>query len=190
MPVLYHYSPLLHLPSIMQGGLCRGEIVHPNPTVQRQAVSLTTQTDPERLACWGERTPLEMKTAVRYVCRLDDGDPRLEPARQTWKRLGVPPKFMRVIDPLGQSKWWSFYHGVIGPERFTVQLRSGGGYVEPTADQLAAVVRAVADERGHYESVPHPEYPSVISYAPKDPDASDYWLLEEVFPADRFRVAA
>lgn len=190
MPVLYHYSPLMHLPGIMAGGLFRGEIVHTDPTVCRQAVSLTTQTDPERLACWGERTPLAMKTAVRYVCRIDDGDPLLEPSRQTWKRLGVPPSLMRAIDPLGQSKWWSFYHGIITPERFTVQLRSGNGYVEPTAEQLAAVLQAVSIERDHYESVPHPEYPSVIYYAPKDPNATDYWLLEEVFPADRFQVAA
>jgi hypothetical protein len=54
---------------------------------------------------------------------------------------------------------------------------------------LAAVIRAVADERGQYESVPHPEYPAVICYAPKNPDASDFWLLEEVFPADRFLAA-
>jgi hypothetical protein len=189
MPVLYHYSPLMHLPGIMTGGLSRGDIAHPNPTVCRQAVSLTTQTDPDRLACWGNRTPLARKTAVRYVCRLDDGDPMLEPSRQTWKRLGVPPKFMSRLDPLGQSKWWSFYHGTIPPERYTVQLRSVGGYVEPTADQLAAVVRAVAMERDRYESVPHPVCPAVIYYAPKNPDASDHWLLEELFPADRFRVA-
>jgi len=121
---------------------------------------------------------------------------------------------MRAIDPLGQSKWWSFYHGIITPERFTVQLRSRGGYVEPTAKELAAVLKAVSMEREHYESVPHPEYPAVICYALKglhgwwpaygpateypavicyalkDPNKTDYWLLEAVFPADRFQVAA
>jgi len=52
MPVLYHYSPLLHLPGIVASGWSRGEIIHPDPTVYHQAVSLTTQPDPERLACW------------------------------------------------------------------------------------------------------------------------------------------
>ena len=190
MPTLYHYSPLMHLPLILTHGLSRGEIVHPHRYVNAQAVSLTTQTDPTRLACWGERTTFPPKAAVRYVCRLEDGDPKLEQACQTWKRLGVPAKSMSMIDPLGQSKWWSFYHGTIPIDRITIQLRTGNGYIDPTSEQLADVVRAVQCERDRYEFFPHPEMPSILCMARKDEDMSDEWLPTEAYPADRFHLAA
>lgn len=51
MPHLFHYSPLIHLPPILAEGLYLGEIAHHDQTRALQAVSLTTQADPDRMYC-------------------------------------------------------------------------------------------------------------------------------------------
>src|SRR2546421_122897 len=101
MPVLHHYSPLLHLPAILRDGLARGEIVRPGQRFEAEiVVSLTSQLDPERVHCWGSAAN-PLKTTVRYVCRLPDGDQRLEPYRQAWQRLAVPKLWREHLDPKG-----------------------------------------------------------------------------------------
>ena len=77
MPLLYHYSPLCHLPDILAGGLSKGELADGRlPPRVTGVVNLTSQTDPNRLFCWGP-DPKPASTAVRYVCRIPDGDTRL-----------------------------------------------------------------------------------------------------------------
>ena len=70
MSILYHYSPLIHLPLILREGLTTGEIAQPTLLDRKvaKAVSLTSQTDHERLFFWGGTTSLAFKTAVRFVC--------------------------------------------------------------------------------------------------------------------------
>src|SRR5262249_5588032 len=129
MPVLLHYSPLMHLPAILRGGLAKGEIARPGPRADGEvAVGLTTQTDPDRVHCWGGAAA-PLKTTVRYVCPLPDGDPRLEPCRQAWQRLAVPKRWREHLDPKGESKWWYFWHGTIPLDGRDVQLRGKNGYV-------------------------------------------------------------
>lgn len=184
--VLYHYSPLVHLPPIIRVGLAHGEIAHPNPMVRLTAVSLTTQYDPDRLNCWANAGPDPVKTAVWYVCRLPAGDTRLEPARAAWKRLGVSPRAVKGLDPYGQSKWWSFYHGAIPPAWFTVELRGRHGYVPVTGADLASAVAEVAVVRDRFEFVVPPEMPWGLAAVLKDEsDQSPLWLLEEGYPADQ-----
>jgi hypothetical protein len=181
---LYHYSPLIHLPPILREGLWNGEIAQPDPRRHEVAVSLTTQTDPDRLVCWSTTDP--WKTAVRYVCQVADRDPRLEPARDAWQRLRVPPKARKALDPCGQSKWWYFYKGTIPVDQLTVQLRSEAGYV-PVTD-LDRVVEAVSVERDKFHFVVPEGLPFILDLVPKDKDAPPSWILSEVFPAERFAV--
>lgn len=54
------------------------------------------------------------------MCEITVGDPLLRPAKEVWRELRVRPDFLKALDPHGQSKWWSFYRGVI-PE-------SGSGF--------------------------------------------------------------
>jgi hypothetical protein len=87
VPTLYHYSPLIHLPPILAEGLRLGEIAHHDLRRCDQAVSLTTQADPDRMWCWGVRGDLAFKAAVRYVCDIAGDDPLLRPAREVWREL-------------------------------------------------------------------------------------------------------
>src|SRR5262245_53393104 len=120
MMTLYHYTGLFHLSTILrEGALSRGEIAEPSLQRGEQAVSLTSQTDPDRVLCWGPY-PLPEKTSVRFVCLIPEGDSRLEPARMAWKRLRVGKQFLKALDHYGQSKWWYFCHGPIPSERFRV----------------------------------------------------------------------
>jgi hypothetical protein len=189
MPTLYHYSPLLHLPPICCEGLCQGEIAMHTQTVLHTAVSLTTQTDPCRLACWGGPQPTS--TAIRYRCHIPDGDTKLEPARDTWKRLGVPAKYVREgLDPNGQSKWWYFYHGTIPTNRFSVELRGEAGYVLPSTPELTLVVAEVRAVRDKFHFVVPANKPWALNVVLKDKsDESPFWLLDETHPADRYLAA-
>jgi hypothetical protein len=189
MSILYHYSPLIHLPLILRDGLTTGEIAQPTLLDRKvaTAVSLTSQTDHERLFFWGGTTSLAFKTAVRFVCDIPDGDSKLEPARSVWKRLNVPPKAVKLLDSTGQSKWWFFYHGVIPPERFTVEFWGSKGYVPMTSEQLSPIVAEVSLVRDKFEFLVPPNEPWALDLRLKDEsDQSPLWLLQEERPADRF----
>jgi hypothetical protein len=189
MSILYHYSCLLHLPPIIRGGLSIGEIAQPQLRHRKMAnaVSLTSQTDHDRLFFWGGSTSIPFKTAVRYVCKITEGDSNLEPARNLWKRLSLPSKAIKTFDPNGQSKWWYFYHGVIPPERFTVELWGSKGYVPLTSVQLPRIVSEMDVLRDEFEFIVPPDEPWTLDLKLKDEsDKSPLWVLEESCPADRF----
>jgi hypothetical protein len=178
MPTLYHYSALINLPAILREGLRLGEIAGQfDPGAQ--AVSLTTQTDPVGMQLWGMEVP--NKTAVRFACAIPDGDARLEATRKAWKRLRVPKGFFKFLDPAAQSRLWYFYHGVIAAERFVVQLRGRGGYVDATAEALAAL----AEEEAKFQMVSPPGRPWVLEVSANDPAYADYWYFTDEYPADR-----
>src|SRR5947208_701604 len=100
MPVLFHYSRIGHLPAILTEGLCKGELAGGTARpLLVDVVSLTSQSDPDRLNCWG--APCPEKTAVRFTCRIPDGDPQLEGTRDAWKRLRVPKYRRDACDPHG-----------------------------------------------------------------------------------------
>ena len=149
--------------------------------------SLTTQANPATAVLWG--TVLPHKTAVRYTCRIDECDERLEPTRRGWVRLGVTRRFARAMDPAGQAKWWYFYHGRIPPERFTVELWGAKGYTPisgPRLEQIEAVVRAARDQ---FDFISPRGRPWMLTCQLKNPaDESPFWLLTETHPADRFLV--
>jgi hypothetical protein len=113
--------------------------------------------------------PQPFKMAVRYVCEIPDDDPKLESARDTWKRLRVPNRSIRVLDPRGQSKWWYFYRGMIPPEWFAVELRSQSGYVRPTPDELANVCTAIGAEREKHTFEADPAQPNFVYMVPNEP---------------------
>lgn len=186
LPTLFHYSGVLHLPPICRDGLSRGEIARHDGKVDGTAVSLTTQTDPARLNCWAGPQPT--KTAVRYTCRIPDGDPKLESALETWRRVGVPAKYVREnLNPHGQAKWWFFYHGIIPPDRFTVELWGKAGYVPVSGPELGRVVAEVATVREKFDFVVPPEMPWALAAVLKDEsDESPLWVLDETHPADRY----
>jgi len=192
VPVLFHYSPLFHLPPILHEGLSQGEIAQPDRTRREQAVSLTTQTDPERLVCWGKPGDEdEQKKAVRYVCDITDGDPLLRPARDVWRELKVPPQFLRALDSQGQSKWWYFYRGVIHRTNFRVQLRGKDGYFDVSDSELDRVRREVATVRGQFEFITPPGRPWELLVTLKNPaDETPLWLFHETHPAERYLASA
>jgi len=192
MPTLYHYSPIAHLPPICREGLSKGDIAHPDLTHNKTAVSLTTQTDPVALACWAKPQP--RKTAVRYTCRIQDGDLRLLPAVLTWRKNKVSPKAIRRnLDPYGQARYWYFFHGVITPDMFTVELRGRCGYVPASGTDLAQVLEEVSAARDRIEFVRPPDRPwELIGKLKKgyEPTPENTWIFSEIYPADRFMAAA
>ena len=190
MGILYHYSPLFNLPPIIREGLSIGEIAQPGSRDRTTAVSLTSQTDHDRLFFWGNGTSGPWQIAVRYVCQIAEGDNRLEPARSVWKRLNVSSKTVKGLDPNGQSKWWYFYHGVISPERFTVELWGRHGFVPATSAQLSRIVTEVDILRDKFEFIVPPDEPWALDLKLKDQsDKSPSWVLKEAFPADRYSGA-
>ncbi|HEX3314066.1 MAG TPA: hypothetical protein VHR72_04195 [Gemmataceae bacterium] len=187
MGIFYHYSPLFHLPPIVREGLSIGEIALPNLQDRKTAVSLTSQTDHDRLYFWGSSVSVPFKTAVRYVCHLDASDNKVESARSVWKRLDVSSRILKKLDPNGQSKWWYFYHGVIPPERFAVELWGRHGYVPTTRDQLARIAAEVDNLRNKFELIVPPKEPWALDVRLKDEsDKSPLWVLNEACPADRY----
>lgn len=188
MPILNHYTAVYTLPPIMAEGLRLGEIATNNVRSNHVAVSLTTQTDPDTLACWAGQQP--HKTAVRLVCKINGGDARLEPALAAWKRLGVPPKFIREsLNPHGQAKWWYFYHGTIAPAEFAVELRGRNEYHPfPSLDK---VLTEVAAARDFYTFFVPDGFPWAQAVKLKNPESEDgpgtNWIFNEVFPAERFK---
>jgi hypothetical protein len=183
---LFHYSPLAHLPKILSEGLSKGDIAVPWRNVWQVAVSLTTQSDPDRTAFWIEPYPFKM--AVRYVCEIPSDDPKLEATRETWKRLKVPNNWIRVYDSRGQAKWWYFYHGIIPPELFVVELRSQSGYVRPTPEERANVCMAIEAERQKHTFEADPAQPNLVYMVPTEPGYHSRLLHEEGFPADLFGI--
>jgi hypothetical protein len=188
VPALYHYTGLLHLAEILREGLWRGEIARSDDPTQ-QAISLTAQTNPDSLFCWG-REPCPEKTSVRFVCAIPGGDDKLEPARKVWDRLRVWKQFKDVLAPFGQVKWWYFYHGLIPLDRLAVQFRGRAGYVDVSAEAMARVVPIVAAEREKYATYTPPDEPWALDVRTKDPAYKDLWLLDDVFAAERFGLGA
>lgn len=156
----------------------------------QQAVSLTTQTDPDRLLCWGNAEE-HQKKAVRYVCEIAPGDPLLRPARAVWRELKVMRRFLRLLDPRGQSKWWYFYRGVIPPEKFRVQLRGRDGYVDVPDTEVSRISREVAEVRDKFEFIVPRGRPWELFATLKNPgDESPLWLAHETHPAERYLTAS
>ncbi len=186
---LYHYSPMCFLPTVLREGLWKGDVAHHDIRVQLTAVSLTTQTDPDRLSCWGQRDALSFKTAVRYVCHLRDEDlPKLEAQRETWKRLRFSREYMRSLDPYGQAKWWYHFFGKIPREQFEVQLRGRSGYVTPPEAGLGRVSALVDEEHANYEFLSPLHAPGCM-FVRHLSDSQDQWLFTECYPAERFAIA-
>jgi hypothetical protein len=183
---LFHYSALAYLAPILAEGLRRGAIAVPWKNAFHEAVSLTTQADPDGAAFWID--PFPWKLGVRYVCEIADDDPKLEPTKEAWKRLKVPKKWVEAFDPRGQAKWWSFYHGTIPPDRFVVELRCRRGYVRPSPDELAAVRQAAVAERDKFAPVPNPSKPWLDEWAPKVEGYFSVLFLGEHYPGDFFGV--
>jgi hypothetical protein len=187
---LLHYSPVGHLPLVLRDGLKGGDVAAVHNKATELAVSLTTQADPLKLGCWGlQANPHFFKLAVRYVCRIDAGDPLLEPTRAAWKRLRYPPRACKILDPLGQSKWWYFYHGVIAPDRLTVELRHPGGYYRPTPEELADLAEFVAEERAKFAFEDDPNMPGVVYMKPIADDARPEVMMHP-YPALPYMEAA
>jgi hypothetical protein len=186
MPTFFHYSPLFHLPVILADGLCFGEIAHHDLTRRQQAVSLTTQTDPDRLYCWGGDGQ-DQKKAVRYRCEIPADDPLLRPARDVWRKLKVQPRFLKILDPYGQSKWWYFYRVVIPRTRFRVQLLGRSGYVDVSEPDLERLAGEVAVVRDAFELETPPDRPWDLLVRLKNPqDETPLWLYHETHPAERY----
>ena len=191
MATLFHYSSLFHLPQILREGLAIGEVAQPNLLKRKvaTAVSLTSQIDHNRLFFWGGAASLAFKTAVRYVCDIPDSDTKLEPARSLWKRLNVSSIAVTLLDPNGQSKWWYFYHGVIRPERFTVEFWGRHGFIPATSSQLSQIVTEVDIIRDKFEFIVPWNEPWALDLRLKDPkDKSPLWVLNEENPADRYSL--
>jgi hypothetical protein len=186
MTTLFHYSPLLHLPPILAEGLSRGEIAHPDLTRRDQAVSLTTQSDPDRLYCWGGDAE-DHKKAVRYACEIRSDDPLLQPARDLWREMKVQRESIKLLDPYGQSKWWYFYRGVIPRASFRVQLRGRSGYVDfpdPKLDRIAGEVAAVREK---FEFERPDDRPWELLLRLKNPDdEAPLRFFYETHPAERY----
>ena len=187
MPILYHYTKMAYLPSILADGLNRGELADgtPRPALTG-VVNLTSQTDPDRLYCWGKN--LHDRTALRLTCRISDADPKLEGTKDAWKRLGVSKPNRDRCDRHGAAKWWFIYHGVIPPDWFRVHLRGRAGYVELTEADRGRVCEVIEAEAQNYVRKLEDGL-MYVGLAKGVPEDHDRWYLEEVYPADRFGIS-
>jgi hypothetical protein len=101
MPLLYHYSPLLHLEAILREGLRLGEIAG-DPDPSAQAVSLTTQADPVGMHLWGQEIPFETAFRPRPPAH-DHGSWSARPAvtrADSRRRRSGRPRCRRAHSPL------------------------------------------------------------------------------------------
>lgn len=138
---------------------------------------------PNTLLCWS--SPQPRKTAIRFVCQIEDNDTKLEPALDSWKRLEVPARIVRAFNPHGQAKWWYHYLGSIAPTSFKVELRAKDGYIPLTEpDKLIAEINA---EREHFEFFVPPDMPWAMAVRTKNDEERSSWIFEEVFPGERFK---
>lgn len=184
--VLYHYSALVLLAPTLRGWLSEGHGTDPNPHFFRQGVRLTPQTDHAALRFWRSHERPQDR-AVRYACRIPVEDGRLEPARQAWRRIGVPPSLIRRLDPYGRCELWFHYRVAVPPEQLSIELRGRRGYVPVSGPDLARVAAAAV---AAWKTV------TVISF-PAEPFISNFWdgpdtdlgFFAEEYPADRFRLS-
>lgn len=185
MLTLYHYTPLVNLPPIMAGGLSLGRVaIESNTAAGPVAVSLTSQTNPETLLCWGENRPTISPTQVRLACRLNQDDPKLERAADTWKRLNVSRRFLDAIDSRGQRKWWYFYFGVIPAAELTVEVRGRAGYAALPANYLHGVLRIANQQRDNLDFDTRPGTSFARGFQIRDREQFEMAFMTDDFPAD------
>lgn len=182
---LYHYTPLVNLPSIMAEGLSLGNVAIESATEKGPvAVSLTTQSDPDSLLCWGESRPAISRTQVRLACRLSPDDPKLERAADTWKRLSVSRRFLDAFDSRGQRKWWFFYFGVIPATDLTIELRGRAGYAEPEPSILDRVVQIATQQRDNLDFDTRPGSSFGRGFQIRDREQFEMAFMTDDFPAE------
>jgi hypothetical protein len=142
--VLYHFTNLANLPTILREGLVKGRVPLA-PTDYRRAPNLTSNPNP-RAQHWALGGATD-KTKVRLSVRIPEGEPRLEAWRDVCRRLRVDQHWQRGLDPFGQGKSWFVFRGVMPPEWITVvDVRRAGGYAPCRGDELGRLTAAVEEE--------------------------------------------
>ncbi len=136
---LYHYTALLHLPSILSEGLTQGTaadcpVFGPN---------FTTSPNPHAQT-WVRGSCLN-KTEARLTVMVPDD--KLHRQVDLWKRHRISRNHRRMLDPHGQGKFWYVYEGVIPPDNIrSVEVMGSGGYRITEGRELAELCDLIEAE--------------------------------------------
>jgi hypothetical protein len=115
---LYHYTRYEYLPSILKDGLDKGE-VNVTLTHHINGVWLTDSLSPRRHGLGDQDGKNTAKLEYRITVELDPADPKLHRYRKWAVRVGLDPKFMRIMrnaaGPDADDYSWWIYFGTIAP---------------------------------------------------------------------------
>src|SRR5262245_26233803 len=115
--MLYHFTCLLNLPSILRDGISKGEVPVGHYDI-RQAPNLTTNPNGEAVHYLSAVTD---KTKVRLTVSIPAGDNSLESWSPVCAREKTAPAYRRKLQQgaRGQTKFYYVYWGVVPPDWFT-----------------------------------------------------------------------
>ena len=128
---LYHFTTVLHLPSIMCDGLNRGDVPL-SPYKFKNAVWFTTEPDAGQGSDHGLMGIVD-KRAVRITVDIDPKNNRLERWDIAAKRLNIGVGWLKVLDMTGggQSRtWWLYWGAIPVNDFFSVEQRNKDGKYE------------------------------------------------------------
>jgi hypothetical protein len=174
---LFHFTSLCALPDVLQDGITRGEVAL-GPTDYRQAPSLTTSMQ-GRAQTWARGSALD-KTKVRLAVAVPDGETRLEWWPEVCRRLNVPRRYQRALDPTGQGKFWFVFWGAIPPDwiRAAEVRGEGDDYGPPLAGEVLAELLAKIRAERERAGLDRTETCPVTGAAWVTPTDPDSWLLD------------
>lgn len=115
---LYHFTCMLHLPSILREGITRGELpIDPNEPYDKspQAANLTSNgRRNDQIRTWTEGTIVD-KSRVRLQVDVPDGE--LMTFRTAKQKFGLREKWLKILDPYQERHGWFYAFGGVKPDQ-------------------------------------------------------------------------
>lgn len=144
---LYHFTCLMNLPAILREGITKGEVPISLASFKGpSAANLTRNPSPLATGSWGATKALTNKTKVRLTVEVRKT--LVSSFAEINRAYNVPPQWVKALAPNGEGKDWFYVFSGVQPDSITkVEIEDNGEYREPEADELAALVERIAEER-------------------------------------------
>jgi hypothetical protein len=175
---LYHFTSLLHLPSILREGITKGEVpLDPRTPYNKlpQAPNLTSNGNPHQQSWIGGLTD---KTKVRLTVEVPDED--LTTFRQVRDKYGIRASWLKRLDPSYDRRNWYFAFGGIQPSQIVaVEVLENRSYRQIAGDELDELVARIEQEKEKLDigTISHGVLAGATSIQLKSGHSSS-WLLD------------